>query len=92
MMNKILPIVLLLSVCWLQTRLWVGEGSYAHASGLAEEASRRLAENEQKRERNNVLRAEILDLRDGLDAVEEKARSEFGLIKSGETFYLLVEE
>ncbi len=91
-MNKIFPIALLLSVCWLQTRLWVGEGSYAHASGLSEEVSRHEAENETKRERNKVLRAEILDLRDGLDAVEEKARSELGLVKSGETFYLLVEE
>ena len=91
-MNKILPIALLLSICWLQTRLWVGEGSYAHASGLSEEVERHDAENEQKRERNKVLHAEILDLRDGLDAVEEKARSEFGLIKSGETFYLLVDQ
>ena len=50
------------------------------------------AEIEQKEQRNKILRAEIMDLRDGLDAVEEKARSEFGLLKEGETFYLLVDE
>lgn len=91
-MKYVLPAILLFAICWLQVRLWVGEGSYAHVAGLAEEVSLEQAENERKRERNKVLKAEILDLRDGLDAVEEKARSEFGLIKRGETFYQIVDQ
>ncbi len=76
----------------LQVRLWTGEGSLAHVSGLEAIVERQAADNNRKRQRNQVLKAEIMDLRNGLDAVEEKARSELGLIKKGETFYLLVEE
>jgi len=84
--------VLIVMIGWMQWRLWVGEGSFAHVSGLEQEVNQNLSENEQKRQRNQVLKAEIFDLRAGLEAVEEKARSEFGLIKEGETFFLLVEE
>ena len=47
--------------------------------------------NESRRQRNAILKAEILDLKQGLEAVEDIARSELGLIKKGETFFLLVE-
>ena len=52
----------------------------------------RTAENEVRRQRNDILKAEILDLKQGLAAVEDIARSELGLIKKGETFFLLVED
>jgi cell division protein FtsB len=84
--------VLLLAIAGLQTRLWFGQGSFAHASGLQEQVERRIAENESKRLRNDILKAEIKDLKQGLDAVEDMARSELGLIKKGETFFLLVED
>ncbi len=84
--------VLLLTIGTLQYRLWIGQGSLAHVSGLQAEVTQRSAENESKRQRNEVLKAEIRDLRQGLDAVEDIARSELGLIKKGETFFLLVED
>ncbi len=50
------------------------------------------SENRSISQRNAILKAEIIDLRSGLDAIEEKARSEFGLVKQNETFFLLVDE
>jgi cell division protein FtsB len=46
---------------------------------------------EKLRQRNRALQAEVLDLKKGLDAVEERARSELGMIKEGEVFYQVVE-
>ncbi len=48
-------------------------------------------ENESLRERNRALEAEVNDLKTGLDAIEERARSELGMIREGETFYQVVE-
>ena len=92
MSYKIFISVLLLVIIGLQTRLWIGQGSLAHVSGLEESVEQRTAANESKRQRNAILKAEIKDLKQGLDAVENIARSELGLIKTGETFFLLVEE
>ena len=89
---RIFAVVLLLGITGLQFRLWTGQGSFAHVSGLGAEVKQRTAENESKLQRNAILKAEIRDLRQRLDAVEDIARSELGLIKKGETFFLLVEE
>lgn len=83
-------LIALVAIGYLQTRLWVGDGSFAHVAALQAQLDTRFEENERKRTRNRLLKAEILDLREGLDAVEEKARADFGLIKEGETFLLLV--
>ena len=48
--------------------------------------------NEDLTERNLLLEIEVLDLKNGLEAVEERARSELGMIKDGEVFYLLIEK
>lgn len=84
--------ILLLTIAGLQVRLWTGPGSFAHVNGLGEKVELRAAENEGKVQRNAILKAEILDLKQGLDAVEDIARSELGLIRKGETFFLLVED
>ena len=76
----------------LQYRLWIGENSLAHVDALSERADRLELENQSKVERNKILHAEIRDLKSGMDSIEEKARTEFGLIKEGETFFLLVED
>jgi cell division protein FtsB len=83
---------LVLVVLLLQSRLWVGEGSLAQVSGLQERVEQERTENGVREQRNRVLRAEIIELKSGLESIEEKARSEFGLIKQGETFFLLVDE
>ena len=89
---RIFLAALLLTFSGLQYRLWVGQGSFAHVNDLHSEVELRSAENEVRRQRNDILKAEILDLKEGLAAVEDIARSELGLIKKGETFFLLVED
>ena len=76
----------------LQFRLWTCEDSYAHVVALHSQLERRTVVNEVKATRNRLLRAEIIDLRQGLDAIEERARTEFGLIKKDETFILLIDD
>ncbi|MDA0978918.1 MAG: septum formation initiator family protein [Proteobacteria bacterium] len=88
---RVFIVVVLLAITGLQFRLWVGQGSFAHVNGLKVQVERQTAENESKRQRNQVLKAETVDLKEGLDAVEDIARSELGLIKKGETFFLLVD-
>ena len=89
---RIFLAALLLTFSGLQYRLWVGQGSFAHVNDLHSKVELRSAENEVRRQRNDILKAEILDLKEGLAAVEDLARSELGLIKKGETFFLLVED
>ena len=89
---RIFVAVLLVVISVLQGRLWTGQGSFADVHRLEEKVSLRSAENDSRRGRNAVLKAEILDLKQGLEAVEDIARSELGLIKKGEIFFLLVED
>jgi len=91
-LNRIIVVILVLMTVGLQVRLWIGEGSLAHVSGLRIEVDRQTAENKRRQRRNEILKAEIIDLRDGLEAIEAKARSELGFIKEGETFFLLLED
>ena len=91
-LNRFILLTFFLMTMGLQTRLWIGESSLAHVDGLSTQVDQQTTENNRKRLRNEILKAEIMDLRNGLDAIEEKARSELGLVKEGETFFLLVEE
>ena len=90
--RKVLIFALLIVLMGLLSRLWLGEGSFAHVNTLQAKVSRKVAENSVKVQRNKILRAEIIELKRGLESIEEKARSEFGLIKEGETFFLLIED
>ena len=83
--------ILLVLLALLQYRLWVGEGSLAEVRNLEEEIATRQKEVEQLRQRNRALEAEVKDLKQGLEAVEERARSELGMIRKGETFYQIIE-
>lgn len=91
-LRRVVLLVLALTVLSLQARVWIGEGSLAHVAALADKVDRGSAANESRVQRNKVLRAEIRDLKSGLASIEEKARNEFGLIKEGETFFLLIED
>jgi len=84
--------LLLLLLLALQYRLWTGDGSLAEVQSLQDEISAQKAELEQLRARNQVLEAEVIDLHEGLDALEELARSELGMIKRGEIFLQVIEE
>ena len=61
-------------------------------AGVQDQLTQRVNSNNVKATRNRQLRAEIIDLRQGLDAIEERARTEFGLIKKDETFILLIDD
>ncbi|RUO25814.1 cell division protein FtsB [Aliidiomarina minuta] len=74
----------------LQYRLWMGEHSIADYRQLQEDIARQEASNEQLAQRNQLLQADINDLRSAQEAVEERARNELGLIKENETFFRLV--
>jgi len=89
-MKKVV-IVLLLLLVYLQYRLWFGDGSLQEVWQLHREVEAQREENLQLRERNDALDAEVLDLQQGLDAIEERAREDLGMVKQGETFYQIVE-
>lgn len=83
---KALALVLAVFLAAIQAQLWVGRGSIPHVAQLREELAKAQAENDKARARNNQLQAELRDLREGLEMVEEKARFELGMIKSDEVF------
>jgi len=89
-MIKIAIAFLLILTIGFQYRLWVGEGSLAEVNVLEKRVAKQQTVIEILEYRNRVLRAEIAELKKGLESIEEKARSELGMIKEGETFFLLV--
>ena len=76
----------------LQYRLWIADGGIAHTHRLANELAAQRDDVERLRARNAAMDAEIKDLKSGLAAIEGRARSSLGMIKQGETFYLVVEK
>ena len=88
-MRALLAILILLLVA-LQLKMWFGEGGYRDVQRLALRVDEQARENELLAQRNRELQAEVEDLRQGLEAVEERARSELGLIKENEEFYQVV--
>lgn len=83
---KVLALVLAVFLIAIQAQLWVGRGSIPYVAHLREEVAAAHAENDKARARNAQLQAELRDLREGLEMVEEKARYELGMIKSDEVF------
>lgn len=88
---RIITGILVLLFALLQYDLWVGEGSLASAWRLQQSVKTQQKENDDLKERNATLAAEVMDLKQGLDAIEERARNELGMIKEGETFIQVVE-
>ncbi len=76
----------------LQYKLWVGAGSMAEVSRLTHAIALQTQENQIQRERNAALDAEVRDLKQGVEAIEERARSELGMIKQNETFFQIIDE
>ena len=88
-MRALLAILLLVLVL-LQLKMWFGEGSFRDVRRLEQRVEQQALENEALALRNRELQAEVEDLRQGLEAVEERARSELGMIKEDEEFYQVV--
>jgi len=89
---KVLLAVLIVMLIALQYRLWFGDGSVQEVWRLTQESKQSKAELLRLRGRNQALKAEVADLKSGLDAIEERARSELGMIDSDESFYQFVRE
>ncbi len=83
--------VLLLALAGLQYKLWWGEGGLGEVEALEQRVSTQRQENARLQHRNDALSAEVEDLKSGEAAIEDRARSELGMIKPGETFYRVVE-
>ena len=74
----------------LQVMLWTGQGSVAEVVALKRQIGTFAVANEELRERNRRLEVEVAELKNGLDSVEEMAREELGMVRHGETFYVLI--
>lgn len=88
---RVVIAVLVALLVVLQYRLWLADGGLVEVHRLGERIEAQRAENERLRERNRALAAEVRDLKQGLDAVEARARAELGMVREGETFYQVVE-
>ncbi len=88
---KILIAVLLLLFAGLLYRLLFGDGSVQEVWRLHQKAEQQKQEIESLRSRNKALEAEVVDLKKGLEAIEERARSELGMIRDGEVFYQFID-
>jgi cell division protein FtsB len=84
---RFLMAVLVVVFALLQARLWLSNGGLREVWRLEAEVARRTDDNSRLLARNSALEAEVLDLKQGLAAAEERARTELGMIHSGETFY-----
>ena len=83
--------ILLLLLVGLQAKLWWGEGGVAGVEALERQVAAQRQENARLQQRNDALSAEVEDLKSGEAAVEDRARSELGMVKPGEVFYRVVE-
>ena len=89
-MKWVMAILITLLVV-LQYRLWIGEGSLAHRAQLQQQIDQQQTENERLQERNDTIALEVRELKSGHESIEERAREQMGMIKKGETFFMVVE-
>lgn len=90
-MLRWVALVLVTLLIALQVHLWTGQGGLRDVWLLEKRVAEQKADNAQLKKRNETLSAEVEDLKHGDEAIEERARSELGLLKPGETFYQVVE-
>ena len=87
----VLLLALALLLAALQYKLWYGNGGQREVETLRAQVAAQGAENRKLQARNDALAAEVADLKAGGEAVEERARSELGMVKPGETFYRVID-
>lgn len=83
------PLIIVL-IGLLQYRLWVGDGSVAQINEYQQRLDELKLEADKRNLRNESLRAEVLDIKKGQEAIEERARYELGMIREDETFFQIV--
>jgi cell division protein FtsB len=88
---RYVALLLLILLLALEIKLWTGDWSMREVWRLRQRVAEQKQENLKLKQRNEALSAEVQDLKSGNEAIEERARSELGLVKPGETFYQVVE-
>ena len=86
---RLVTIVLVALIAWVQAELWIGKFGMATVLERRAELAALLAANAAARQRNDRLQAEVSDLKEGLEMVEEKARSELGMTRPDELLVVL---
>lgn len=84
--SKVILVIAVLIIAVFQYRFWFGEGGYFPHQALVQNIQQQIETNEELKERNRILAAEVYDLKNGVEAIEEHARLDLGLIKPHETF------
>ena len=91
-MYKIVIVALLVVFAGLQYRLWIGDGSLAEVHRVTQMQQDLAKQNAKDEARNNAMQAEVDDLKSGALATEGRARSEMGMVKRDETFFLTLDD
>lgn len=86
MANRVVPALLIALLVIVHAQLWFGRGSLGNVAQMQARLAAQKASNEQLRQDNERVSAEVRDLKDGLEMVEEKARSELGMVKPNEVY------
>jgi cell division protein FtsB len=84
--SRLVPVILLALLATLHAQLWLGRGSVPRVAEMQRQIEVQKAANDQARQANERLTSEVQDLKEGLDMVEEKARSELGMVKPNEVY------
>ena len=87
---RFISIIMLGLIVLLQYRLWFGKHSIPDYRQMKQQVDWQYQQNEKLMQRNQLLKADIHDLSSGMEALEERARTELGLIRDGETFYRIL--
>ncbi|MBT7753388.1 MAG: cell division protein FtsB [Gammaproteobacteria bacterium] len=88
---KLVFVILLTLLIALQINIWIKKDGYKKMKEIENLIDLQTIENESLTKRNNRLKEEIKDMKNGQDAIEEKARTDIGMIKEGEEFFLINE-
>lgn len=89
--SKVFIALLILLIAHLQYRLWFGDGSIQQNWQYQARLDELSLQVQQRKERNEALYGDVLDLRKGQEAIEERARHELGMIRENETFFQVLE-
>ncbi len=88
---RAVTLILIVLLLLLQYPMWLGKGSWLKVWDLNRQVEQQQQINQQTRARNALLDAEVRDLKQGTAAIEERARSELGMIKRDEVFYQVLD-
>lgn len=89
---RLFILILATLLVYFQYHLWFGKNGYTTYRSVTKDISVQQAENEKLSQRNQLVAAEIKDLKEGIEAVEERARMTYEMVKPNETFYRIVKE